>query len=210
MTTPGTRGTDDAFYHLFLLASKVALSCAQERYTGPVMAGIIFTDQEYQEEALPFELSSLDGVFSIEGRFKEIVLTGYSEGQLMAIDSRLVVLAPFTVPRRLPKNDLMDRSRKWVDTAYKVYPKNLHQDVFNVLSLFLLNRFRDLSREEVIQMLDFDLAQTRAGQDIFQEGREKGRLEGMERGRLEGLIEAIKLGLELKFGLEGLKRMALT
>ena len=185
----------------YLLASKVALSCAQERYVGPVLAGIIFTDKEYQEESLPFELSSLDGAFSMQGRFKEIVLTSYSEAQLMAIDSRLVILTPFTVPRELPKNDLMDRSRNWVDTAYKVYPKHLHQDVLNVLALFLLNRFRDLSREEVIQMLDFDLAQTRAGQEIFQEGIEKG----IEKGRLEGLIEAIKLGMELKFGLEGLK-----
>ena len=185
----------------YLLASKVALSCAQERYRGPVLAGIIFTDREYQEESLPFELSSLDGAFSIKGRFKEIVLTSYSDPQLMAIDSRLVILAPFTVPRELPKDELMDRSRIWVDTAYKVYPKHLHQDVLNVLALFLLNRFRDLSREEVTQMLDFDLAETRAGQEIFQEGIEKG----IEKGRLEGLIEAIKLGMELKFGLEGLK-----
>ena len=201
----------------YLLASKVALSCAQERYTGPVLAGIIFTDREYQEESLPFELSSLDGAFFIQGRFKEIVLTGYSEPQLMAIDSRLVILAPFTVPRELSKDDLMDRSRNWIDTAYRVYPEHFHQDVLNVLALFLLNRFRNLSREEVIQMLDFDLAETRAGREIFQEGIERGRLEGMEKGRLEGmekgiekgiekgLIEAIKLGMELKFGLEGLK-----
>ena len=58
-------------------------------------------------------------------------------------------------------------------------------------------------------MLDFDLAETRAGKEIFQEGMEKGiekgKLEGIEKGRLEGLIEAIKLGMELKFGLEGLK-----
>jgi len=295
MTGTGTRGTDDAFYHLMLiggeavlkllgvkdptgyeakaivlkgkelrpdilalprgtgsgqeakewvyiefqgyrsdmirysLASKVALSCAQERYAGPVLAGIIFTDREYQEECLPFKLSSLDGAFSIQGRFREIVLSSYSQPQLMAIDSRLVILAPFTVPRELPKDDLMDRSREWIDTAYTVYPKHLHQDVLNVLALFLLNRFRDLSREEVIQMLDFDLTETRAGQEIFQEGMEKGiekgiergrlegiergrlegiergRLEGIEKGRLAGLIEAIKLGMELKFGLEGLK-----
>ena len=59
----------------YSLASKVALSCAQERYAGPVLAGIIFTDQEYQEDALPLELPSLDGAFSMQGRFKEIVLT---------------------------------------------------------------------------------------------------------------------------------------
>jgi hypothetical protein len=72
-------------------------------------------------------------------------------------------------------------------------------------------------------MSDLDLAETRAGQEIFQEGVEKGieigkgiekgrlegiekrMLEGIEKGRLEGLIEAVKLGVELKFGIEGLK-----
>jgi len=181
----------------YSLASKVTLSCAQERYAGPVLAGIIFTDKEYQENALPLELLSLDRVFSIQGRFKEIVLTDYSEPQLMAIDPRLVILAPFTAPRELAKDALMDQGRKWIDTAYAAYPGHLHQDVLTVLALFLLNRFRNLSREEVIRMLDFDLAETRAGQEIFQEG--------IEKGRLEGLIEAIKLGLELKFGIEGLR-----
>ena len=38
------------------------------------------------------------------------------------------------------------------------------------MALFLLNRFRTLSRDEVIAMLNFDLAETRAGQDIFQMG----------------------------------------
>ena len=68
-------------------------------------------------------------------------------------------------------------------------------------------------------MLGFDLAETRAGQDILkegiekgmekgiekgrQEGLEEGRREGMEKGRREGLIEAIKLGMQLKFGAEG-------
>ncbi len=58
-------------------------------------------------------------------------------------------------------------------------------------------------------MLDFDLAETRAGQEIFQEGMEKGIEKGLEKGiekgKLEGLIEAIKMGMELKFGIEGLK-----
>ena len=38
------------------------------------------------------------------------------------------------------------------------------------MALFLLHRFRNLSRQEVIAMLNFDLAETRAGQDIFQMG----------------------------------------
>ncbi len=45
----------------------------------------------------------------------------------------------------------------------------------------------------------------------FQEGLEEGLSKGMERGReqgyREGVLEAIALGLELKFGVEGLKLM---
>ncbi len=41
----------------------------------------------------------------------------------------------------------------------------------------------------------------------FQEGLTRGREEGREQGYREGVLEAIALGLELKFGVEGLKLM---
>ncbi|MEW6381172.1 MAG: hypothetical protein AB1611_16410 [bacterium] len=72
-----------------------------------------------------------------------------------------------------------------------------------------MSRIFDPSREAIKEILGFDLAETRAGQDIFQEVIKKVRQDGIEEGikigRLEGLFEAIKLGMGLKFGLEGIK-----
>ncbi len=43
-------------------------------------------------------------------------------------------------------------------------------DINKRTRLFIMNRFRNISREEVISMLDFDLRDTVAGQQIFEEG----------------------------------------
>jgi hypothetical protein len=42
-------------------------------------------------------------------------------------------------------------------------------DVLNVTGLFILNRFRNITRE-VIAMLNFDLMDTVAGRQIYNEG----------------------------------------
>ena len=39
----------------------------------------------------------------------------------------------------------------------------------------------------------------------IEKGLQKGREEGMQKGLKQGLLEAISLGLELKFGKEGLQ-----
>ncbi|MEM9906913.1 MAG: hypothetical protein AAF921_17985 [Cyanobacteria bacterium P01_D01_bin.44] len=44
-----------------------------------------------------------------------------------------------------------------------------------------------------------------ARQQGLQEGLETGRQEGLQEGLREGLLSAIELGLELKFGAEGLR-----
>jgi len=54
----------------------------------------------------------------------------------------------------------------------------MHKDIVNVLSLFILNRFRDLSVKEVKEMLNFDLSATRAGTELFGMGEKKGKKEG--------------------------------
>ncbi len=38
-----------------------------------------------------------------------------------------------------------------------------------------------------------------------EEGRAEGAIEGERKGRIEGLIEAIEIGLELKYGVNGLR-----
>ena len=42
----------------------------------------------------------------------------------------------------------------------------------------MLDRFRNLSREEVVAMFNLDFMKSRAVQEVFQEGREEGREEG--------------------------------
>ena len=41
----------------------------------------------------------------------------------------------------------------------------------------------------------------------MQQGMQQGKLEGIQQGQLEGLLDAIELGLSLKFGASGLSLM---
>jgi len=67
---------------------------------------------------------------------------------------------------------------KWKNTLYSAYPETMHKDIVNVLSLFILNRFRDLSVKEVKEMLNFDLSSTRAGIELIGIGEKRGKKEG--------------------------------
>ena len=52
-------------------------------------------------------------------------------------------------------------------------------------------------------MLDFDILDTVAGKQVYDEGREKGREEGIEKGREEGLVnmrEMLALNIQKRFG----------
>ena len=42
----------------------------------------------------------------------------------------------------------------------RIYPAHSVPDALNVMGLFILNRFRDMTREEVIAMLNFDIMDT--------------------------------------------------
>ena len=63
----------------------------------------------------------------------------------------------------------------------------------DLVEAILVNKFPNLSLEEILKMLDLktaDITQTRFYQDVFQlgrqEGEQKGRQEGEQKGRLEG------------------------
>jgi predicted transposase YdaD len=51
-----------------------------------------------------------------------------------------------------------------------------------IVGLFLLSRLRYLTQEEVINMLNLDLLDTRAGQDLYR----MGMTEGEARGEIKG------------------------
>ena len=83
---------------------------------------------------------------------------------------RLVALAPFTVSGANRKDELLSLGQKWKEDVEKTYSEDSVRDVLNVMGLFIMNRFRDVSREEVIRMLNFDLMDTVAGKEIYEEG----------------------------------------
>ncbi|ETR70952.1 MAG: hypothetical protein OMM_08435 [Candidatus Magnetoglobus multicellularis str. Araruama] len=79
------------------------------------------------------------------------------------------VLAPFTVPPSTPKEKLTELGREWKAHIQESYSTDEHNDAINVIGLFVMNRFRDLSREEIISMFHFDILNTVAGQQIYKE-----------------------------------------
>jgi hypothetical protein len=86
---------------------------------------------------------------------------------------------------------------QWKKTLFNAYPETMYKDIVNVLSLFILNRFRDLSVKEVKEMLNFDLSSTRAGIELIGIGEKKRAKKVAKRGAKRGAK---------KFSYYGLKR----
>ncbi len=161
------------YYDRFIrykLAAKAFLGCANEKYDGKVLACIIFTDKTYQKNALPLNPFMESDECCFSGCFTEIVLTNFTENQLTEIDQKLIILAPFTLSTKVEKTELLTKGKRWKESLVGAFPPHQQQDAFNVLSLLLLNRFRNISREEVIRMLNIDISDTVAGKQIFEEG----------------------------------------
>jgi len=148
------QGYADRFLRYRLMAN-VMRGCESEKYRGRVSAAIIYTDRAWKDAALPLTLFGERPECGLAGCFTEKVLTDYTEEQLKSADPRLVVLAPFTVPREQGKKSLISKGRVWKEHSVP--------DALNVMGLFILNRFRGMTREEVIAMLNFDLMDTVAG-----------------------------------------------
>lgn len=77
----------------------------------------------------------------------------------------------------------------------------------DLVEAILVNKFPNLSLEEILKMLDLktaDITQTRFYQDVFQlgrqEGEQKGRQEGEQKGRQEGEAKLIIRQLKRRFG----------
>lgn len=94
---------------LYKLAAKVFLGCAHARRQGEVIAGIIYTDEKYKRNALPLAPFMEKEKCCLTECFTEIVLTDFTVDQLMEIDPRLVILAPFTIPSNTDKISLRER-----------------------------------------------------------------------------------------------------
>jgi len=173
-----------------------------------VIGMIVYTEKSYQTAALALDklITSLARENNI---IQEIVLTDYSEAELLAADPRLIVLAPFTVSPKLDKLLLKQKVVQWCHQIDEFYPATEElSEALNIMGLLLLNRFRDLSHQEIINMLNLDLMQSRAGREIYQmgkiEGQQAGLVEGEQKGKQAGLVEGERLVitrlLEKRFG----------
>jgi hypothetical protein len=179
------------------LAGRMVQYCYQKRYTGGLLPVIFHTEEAYFKAALPLRLEDTSAAFRLEGQFREIILEGIPEEDLLAADPRLVVLAPLCTSRKISGEELANKARQWAVRVRELYPEDRATEAMDVMALFLLNRFRNLSRQEVIAMLNFDLAETKAGQDIFRMGEEEGVQKGLLRKSREDVIEILEVRFEV-------------
>ncbi|OUD15250.1 DUF2887 domain-containing protein [Thioflexithrix psekupsensis] len=190
------QGYSDPYIRYRCLSNMLRMSLTNQ--DGIKITGIIvYTDKKYQEAALPFS-EILDG-FSPENNFiQEIVLTDYTEEQLIAIDPHLVMLAPFTISEKLDVPQFQLKVKNWYKQLNDLYPDiSKLNKALDIVGLFLLNRFRYLTQEEVINMLNLDLLDTRAGQDLYRMGMTEGEVKGEARGKAIGEARGKAIG-ELK------------
>ncbi len=185
------QGYPDPFIRHRLMA-EVFLGCTSEEYKGFVMAGIVYTDKPYQDVAEPlnaFQCLQEGEQCELKGCFREIVLSNYTEEELERIDPKLVVLAPFTLSPQTDKTTLLVKGHEWQKKVTQKFPTEKRWEALNILGLFILNRFRQISYEEVIAMLNFDLMDTVAGKQLF------------EMGQVKAIREMLLEVLKARFGL---------
>ena len=100
---------------------------------------------------------------------------------------------------------------KTVQAAQNLLKSSKSQTEFrqklDLVEAILVNKFPNLSLEEILKMLDLktaDITQTRFYRDVFQlgrqEGEQKGRQEGEQKGRQEGEAKLIIRQLKRRFG----------
>ena len=114
-----------------------------------------------------------------------------------------------------PLLPLMRAGLDWVEEARRaLYESQLARDMKGDL-IALLGMFLGLTDKEKAANLIWkrtELMNILAESPIYKQIQEEGRQEGWQKGRQEGwqkgLIEAVKLGLELRFGGEGVALFA--
>ncbi|MBF0496231.1 MAG: DUF2887 domain-containing protein [Deltaproteobacteria bacterium] len=185
------QGYHDPFIR-YRLAAAVALYCSHEKKAPVILPAIIFTEHSFAGSALPLDISDSTGQYQLRGKFREIVLEDYTEEQLLTLDPRLVALVPYTLPKNMPKDELSWKVLGWGNLIRELYPQKQSLTQIDLLALILLNRFRHLSIEEVTAMLNLDITDTVAGQQLINLGDQRGSL----RIAREDIIEI----LEARFG----------
>ena len=88
------------------------------------------------------------------------------------------------------------------DLLQKAQTQAEFQRRLSLIETILANKFPDLTKEIIMQILDLkqmDITQSRFYQQIIQEGLERGLEQGLERGLEQGLERGLEQGLERGF-----------
>jgi predicted transposase YdaD len=84
---------------------------------------------------------------------------------------------------------LLRKGSEWKTEVMKAFPESQQLDALNILGLFILNKFRKLSYQEVMTMLRFDLRKSLAGRQVYQMGEQQGAVKTARQMVLEALEE---------------------
>ncbi|MBF0180933.1 MAG: DUF2887 domain-containing protein [Magnetococcales bacterium] len=163
------QGYADPFVR-YRTAAKVFMTCMQENYPGPVLAGIIYTDAPFRNAALPLTPMVRGQGCRFEECFVEVVLSDFSEERLKEIDPRLLIMAPLTMHPHIEPEQLQHKGYVWRQAIKENFPDDRYQAALEILGLFAVERFHALKVEEIIQMLNFDPNLPRATERAFKEG----------------------------------------
>ncbi|HIJ85207.1 MAG: hypothetical protein HW380_725 [Magnetococcales bacterium] len=185
------QGYEDPFVR-YRLAAKVFMSCAQDSYHGPVLAGIIYTDRPYKKAALPLAVFAKQSGCRLDDCFVEVVLSEFSEEQLKKVDPRLLLLAPLTLKMNTDAEDLKRKGRDWQEEIDKSFPELVRYAAREIMGLFALARHRTINVMEVIQMLNLDLSPDGGIMRLYWEGERKGKQEGEQKGEAKILMRQLQ------------------
>jgi predicted transposase/invertase (TIGR01784 family) len=100
----------------------------------------------------------------------------------------------------LPKTKTVQAAQNLLESS-KSQPE--FRQKLDLVEAILVNKFPNLSLEEILKMLDLktaDITQTRFYRDVFQLGRQEGRQEGIQKGEQEGEAKLIIRQLKRRFG----------
>ena len=100
----------------------------------------------------------------------------------------------------LPKTKTVQAAQNLLESS-KSQPE--FRQKLDLVEAILVNKFPNLSLEEILKMLDLktaDITQTRFYRDVFQLGIQEGRQEGIQKGEQEGEAKLIIRQLKRRFG----------
>ena len=91
----------------------------------------------------------------------------------------------------LPKAKTLQAAQ---DLLKKVKTESEFRQQLDVIEAILVNKFPQLSLEEILKMLDLktaDITQTRFYQDVFQQGKQQGEQEGEQKGEVSLILRLL-------------------